>query len=109
VKNSVTKHDDVLRLREAGLTYAEIGRRLGISHEWARQIIKGKPPLKKTDLQSRLMLTTSDVAQLLGIHPNTVRRWNKQGILKSYRITNRGDRRFHRKDVDRFLKNVEIE
>jgi excisionase family DNA binding protein len=32
------------------------------------------------------MLTTSDVARLLNVHINTVRRWSNQGILKTYRI-----------------------
>jgi len=109
VTNIITRRDEVLRLRKSGLTYAEIGRRLGLSRERARQITKGNPPLKKPELQSRVMLTTSDVAQLLGLHPNTVRRWNKKGILKSYRIAHRGDRRFRRKDVDSFLTDIEIE
>ena len=49
------------------------------------------------------MLTTSDVARLLSIHINTVRRWSNQGILKTYRIGSRGDRRFDQKDVEQFL------
>jgi excisionase family DNA binding protein len=49
------------------------------------------------------MLTTSDVARLLNIHINTVRRWTNQGRLKAYRIGSRGDRRFQREDITRFL------
>jgi len=49
------------------------------------------------------MLTIKDVARLLHIHVNTARRWSDQGILKSYRITRRGDRRFRREDVEAFL------
>lgn len=49
------------------------------------------------------MLTTSDVARLFNVHINTVRRWSNQGILKTYRIGSRGDRRFDQKDVERFL------
>jgi excisionase family DNA binding protein len=49
------------------------------------------------------MLTVRDVASLLHIHHNTVRRWSDQGILKSYRITRRGDRRFRQEDIARFL------
>jgi excisionase family DNA binding protein len=49
------------------------------------------------------MLTTSDVARLLNVHINTVRRWSNQGILKSYRIGSRDDRRFERNDVIEFL------
>ncbi len=49
------------------------------------------------------MLTTSDVARLLNIHINTVRRWSNQGILKTYRIGSRGDRRFRPEDITSFL------
>ena len=49
------------------------------------------------------MLTVREVARLLNIHTNTVRRWGDKGILRAYRITSRGDRRFKREDIDRFL------
>jgi len=49
------------------------------------------------------MLTIKDVARLLHIHVNTARRWSDQGIIKSYRITRRGDRRFRQEDIARFL------
>ena len=39
------------------------------------------------------MLRVSDVARLLNVHVNTIRRWNSQGILKAHRIGSRGDRR----------------
>jgi len=50
------------------------------------------------------MLTTSDVAHLLNVHINTVRRWSNRGIIKTYRIGSRGDRRFIREDIVSFLK-----
>lgn len=49
------------------------------------------------------MLTTSEVARMLSVHINTVRRWSNQGILKSYRIGSRGDRRFKKEDIDDFF------
>lgn len=49
------------------------------------------------------MLTIRDVARLLHIHVNTARRWSDQGIIKSYRITRRGDRRFRQEDIAHFL------
>ena len=56
------------------------------------------------------MLTTSDVARLFNVHINTVRRWSNQGILKTYRIGSRGDRRFDQKDIEQFLyKKVKTE
>ena len=49
------------------------------------------------------MLTTSDVARLLNVHINTVRRWTNQGIVRAYRVGSRGDRRFRREDIASFL------
>ena len=53
------------------------------------------------------MLTASDVARLLNVHVNTVRRWSNQGILKAYRIGSRGDRRFNEEDITGFLLQEE--
>ena len=50
------------------------------------------------------MLTTNDVSRALNLHVNTVKRWSNRGILKSYRIGFRGDRRFEREEITRFLK-----
>ena len=52
---------------------------------------------------SNNMLTLREVALLLNIHINTVRRWSNMGILKSYRIGPRADRRFRRDEVVSFL------
>lgn len=103
----LNRRNEILRLRTMNLSYIEIGRRFGISDERVRQIIKGNPARPKSVIESKLMLTTSDVAYLLGVHRNTVRRWNKKGILKSYRIGFRSDRRFRREDIDKFLKEAE--
>jgi len=104
-----SRRDEIIGLRESGLTYAEIGRRFRISRERVRQIVKIKKPKevpKKIAPNSTVMLRSGDVARLLGLHSNTVRRWSDKGILKVYRIGPRGDRRFHRKDVQRFLNGV---
>ena len=55
------------------------------------------------------MLTISEVAHLLNVHINTVRRWSNQGLLKSYRIGSRGDRRFKKTDIDKFLILEKVE
>ncbi len=49
------------------------------------------------------MLTTSEVAAILNVHINTVRRWSNQGTLKAYQLGPRGDRRFRREDIEEFL------
>jgi excisionase family DNA binding protein len=52
------------------------------------------------------MLTVREVARLLNIHTNTVRRWGDRGILQAYKITNRGDRRFKSEDIEHFLNSL---
>ena len=106
--NMSTRREQVASLRDSGLSYAEIGRIWGISGERVRQILNWKP-IQKPDLQSKVMLRVGDVAQLLGLHSNTVRRWSEKGVLKSHRFGSRGDRRFLRKDIDEFLKETEID
>ena len=39
------------------------------------------------------MLRVSEAARLLGVHPNTIRCWTKSGVLRSFRIGPRKDRR----------------
>jgi excisionase family DNA binding protein len=53
--------------------------------------------------QAEPMMTTSEVARVLNVHINTVRRWSNMKILKAYRIGSRGDRRFNQEDIDSFL------
>ena len=50
------------------------------------------------------MLTTTEVADFLNVHPNTLRRWANMGLLPVYRLGSRGDRRFKREDVEGFIR-----
>ena len=52
------------------------------------------------------MLTLREVAELLHIHPNTLRRWSNNGRIRAYRITPRGDRRFKREEIAHFLAEL---
>ena len=49
------------------------------------------------------MLTPREVAGLLHIHTNTLRRWSDKGKIVAYRINPRGDRRYRLQDIDFFL------
>lgn len=50
------------------------------------------------------MMTGREVGDFLHVSISTIRRWSDKGMLKSYRVGPRGDRRFQRQDVLRFLK-----
>jgi len=56
----------------------------------------------ESELAAR-MLTVNEVAYLLHVHPSTVRRWEKEGQLKSYRFGPKGVIRFKIEDVSNFI------
>ena len=49
------------------------------------------------------LLTASEVAEMLHIHVNTVKRLGDRGELPFFRVCRRGDRRFRLEDVMSFL------
>jgi len=52
------------------------------------------------------MLTIREVARIFHVHPNTLRRWSNDGRIRAYRITSRGDRRYKREEIVRFLDEL---
>ncbi len=48
------------------------------------------------------MPTVAEVAYALHVHPTTVRKWEKPGQLKSYRLGARGNVRFKTEDISLF-------
>ncbi|HEX6291524.1 MAG TPA: GAF domain-containing protein [Herpetosiphonaceae bacterium] len=51
------------------------------------------------------VLTIRQAASVLGVHPETLRRWDAQGKLRSHRIGPRGVRRYARQDILRFAQS----
>jgi len=56
-----------------------------------------------SDNQIGPMLTVRQVALLLNIHSNTLRRWSDRGVIHAHRINHCGDRRFKPEDIACFL------
>ena len=50
------------------------------------------------------ILTLSQACKILNCHPNTLRNWNNQGILKAIRFGKRGDRRFRKSDILKLMR-----
>ena len=51
----------------------------------------------------RRMVTVGEASQILHVHPNTLRKWSDQGLIPTYRIGQRRDRRFAVEDLLTFL------
>jgi excisionase family DNA binding protein len=51
------------------------------------------------------MLTISQAAKLLGVHPDTLRRWEKAGKLSPIRFVKRGHRRYRSDEIMDLIKN----
>ena len=49
------------------------------------------------------LMTASEVADMLHLHVNTVKRLGDRGELPFFRVCKRGDRRFRLDDVMKFL------
>jgi excisionase family DNA binding protein len=51
------------------------------------------------------LLTLKQASELLKVHPNTLRAWDKKGILKAVRIGERGLRRYKREDLVKIMEH----
>ena len=49
------------------------------------------------------LLTLKEASEILKCHPNTLRQWDKKGILIAVRFGGRRDRRYKKDDLFKFL------
>lgn len=59
-------------------------------------------PKKNTTLPK--LLTIRQAAEILNVHVETLRRWDKSSKLKAIIVNERGDRRYDPRDIEEFLK-----
>jgi len=45
------------------------------------------------------LLTLREASKMLKKHPNTLRKWDQQGVFKAVRIGPRGDRMYKKEDI----------
>lgn len=55
--------------------------------------------------ESKEYLRITEASKLLGVHPNTLRNWDKQNILRPVRVGPRKERRYKKQDVIKFMNN----
>lgn len=50
------------------------------------------------------ILTLSQACEILNCHPNTLRNWEKGGLVECIRFGSRGDRRFNKEEILKLLE-----
>lgn len=58
-------------------------------------------PKKNTTLPK--LLTIRQAAEVINVHVETLKRWDKSGKLKAIRVNERGDRRYKPEDLEKIL------
>jgi excisionase family DNA binding protein len=49
------------------------------------------------------LLTIREVTHLLNVHPNTLRNWEKEGLIQVVRIGPRKDRRYRKEVIKKII------
>ena len=49
------------------------------------------------------LLTIRQAAEIINVHVETLRRWDKSGKLKAIIVNERGDRRYDPRGIERFI------
>lgn len=50
------------------------------------------------------LLRIREVAEMLGVNPETLRRWDREAKLPAIKVSKRGDRRYKLEDVQKFIE-----
>ena len=59
-----------------------------------------------TDVFKTGLVTVREAAQILNVHTNTLRRWCDLGVVQSYRINTRGDRRIPKGHINALVEHM---
>ena len=51
------------------------------------------------------LLRIREAAEILGVNPETLRRWDRSGKLKAIIISKRGDRRYRKEDIEKLINS----
>lgn len=57
-----------------------------------------------TEPKKDKIITLAEASDILGVHPNTLRKWDNKGFLKAIPIGTRKDRRYRRSEVTKILE-----
>jgi excisionase family DNA binding protein len=54
-------------------------------------------------METEKLLSTTEAAKLFNVHPDTLRDWEKKGVISSFRFGEKSHRRFRQSDVERII------
>ncbi len=54
------------------------------------------------------LLRIKEAAEILGVNPETLRRWDNEGRLKAVRMGKRGDRRYKMEDLQKIIDTKKV-
>jgi transposase len=100
--------DRIVALHSQGLHNAEIAQSVGVSRQWVWRVLNPKGEKRRYDASAFLSapkkvriapMSISSAATILGVHPNTIRRWADIGLIQCFRLGPRHDRRFEPQHV----------
>jgi excisionase family DNA binding protein len=57
-------------------------------------------------MPTKEFMNVRETAKQLGVHENTVRNWEKSGVLRGFKLPGSGFRRFAREDVERMRREM---
>lgn len=53
------------------------------------------------------LIDITEVVKILKVSMQTLRRWDKEGKLKSIRLSKRGNRKYSRESIEKFIENAQ--
>lgn len=61
------------------------------------------------DMTETTLYSVSEAAKILGIHPNTLRKWDNEGIANALRLPGGNHRRFTKAELERLARLLQTE
>ncbi len=61
-----------------------------------------------TEEKQDKLIRINEAAELLSVHPETLRRWDREGKLNAITINERGDRRYSLKEINQYIEKMRL-
>jgi IS30 family transposase len=84
--------DRIIALHKRGLANTEIAQIVGVSRQRVWEVLHPKENNRRHSISS--LMSIAGIAAVIGVHPNTIRRWSDEGLIPCFRLGPRQDRRF---------------